>query len=160
MGAWGAGSFDNDTAMDWAGTFVDADEGMPEEDDDEALTKEALIIGPLATLAESPEDEYIEADLASEAVAAGEIVAAIFGLPSADLLKAAKDPEAEGNTLGQLMAWVSTTGSELKERSDLRVLAREAVGRVLDSELSELWEDSDSGDEWKRAVEDLRKRLA
>jgi len=160
MGAWGHGSFDNDTAMDWAGEVADAAEGIPADGDDETLNKEALIIGPLAALVETPEDEQPDADLACEAIAAAEIIAAVFGKPSKDLTEAATEPEAEGNTLGQIMAWLTKTESPMMKWDDLRELARDALDRTLTSELSELWEESDSAEAWKEAVADLRLRLA
>lgn len=163
MGAWGHGSFDNDDAMDWAGMFLEADEGMPDDTDDDdedpPQTKEVLLIGPLAVLVETPDDEYIDAPVASEALAAAEVIAALFGNPSQELREAAKDA-SEDNTLGQLMVWVKKTKSQIKSRGNIRGLALDGLDRVLHSELSELWEDSeDGGAAWKQAVEDLRKRL-
>jgi hypothetical protein len=43
---------------------------------------------------------------------------------------------------------------------DLVVLARAAVDRIgRKSELKELWDESDSADEWHAAIVDLRRRL-
>jgi hypothetical protein len=166
MGAWGHDSFDNDDAMDWAGALVDAEEGMPEEEDDEEdgeTTKEVLILGPISTIVQSPEDEYIDGDVGCEAVAAAEVIAAMFGKPSAALAAAAKDTsDDEGNTLGQIMGWLATTKSPLKSMGDLRRTAAEALERVLDAEVSELaevWEESDHGEAWAKSVRDIQRRL-
>jgi hypothetical protein len=62
MGAWGAGSFENDAAMDWAGSVQSlADVRAPFE--------------RLAALGA----EYVDADLACEVIAAAETVAMLMG---------------------------------------------------------------------------------
>lgn len=66
MGAWGAGSFENDTAMDFAGEISSAED----------------LLKPLCI--ENPE-MYIDADLASEIIVVGECVAAMRGHPSDDI---------------------------------------------------------------------------
>lgn len=67
MGAWGAGSFDNDTAMDWIGQL--------ERHGIDAILDAIEAIG----------DGFIDSDEGSCAIAAGEIVAALRGKPAADL---------------------------------------------------------------------------
>ena len=62
MGAWGAGSFENDAAMDWAGSVQSlADVRLPFE------RLEAVGTG------------YVDADLACEVIAAAETVAMLMG---------------------------------------------------------------------------------
>lgn len=67
MGAWGAGTFDNDDALDWLDDLVDGA--------DDAI-RDAL---------ESTGAEPLEAPDASSALAAAEVVAAALGRPAADL---------------------------------------------------------------------------
>ena len=69
MGAWGAGSFENDTALDWAG----------------AVRSLADVRGPfdrLKALTDAREDggaQVVDSDLASELIAAAETVAMLSG---------------------------------------------------------------------------------
>ena len=62
MGAWGHGSFDNDSALDWVNDLED--EGA------------AALVRAVKRVAEFEKDEYLEVDDASAAVAGAEIVAA------------------------------------------------------------------------------------
>jgi hypothetical protein len=160
MGAWGTDTFADDGAMDWVGEFLDAEEGMPSDDDEEPSTKEGLIITALSNLSEAGASEYVEADDATKALAAAEVLAAWIGKPSATLREAGRGTKSTaGNTLGQLMGWIATTRSPLKNSKELRSAASKAVSRVLKSELAELWEESDSGAEWRQGVKDLEIRL-
>ncbi len=67
MGAWGAGTFDNDDALDWLDDLMDGA--------DDAI-RDAL---------ESTGADPLEAPDASSALAAAEVVAAALGHPAADL---------------------------------------------------------------------------
>jgi hypothetical protein len=67
MGAWGAGTFDNDDALDWLDDLLDGA--------DDAI-RDAL---------ESTGADPLEAPDASSALAAAEVVAAALGRPAADL---------------------------------------------------------------------------
>jgi hypothetical protein len=69
MGAWGAGSFDNDDAVDWLASLEHARDLTPIDDAFAAVTGDG---------------EPGEPD-ASAAIAAAEVVAAIDGRPLADL---------------------------------------------------------------------------
>jgi hypothetical protein len=69
MGTWGAGSFENDTAMDWAGEV------------DSLADIEAV----LNSLAEHDDDTPIDADDAARLVAAAETVALLMGRVAADV---------------------------------------------------------------------------
>jgi hypothetical protein len=64
MGAWGSGSFDNDSALDWLGDLADGDADLRQT---------------LEAAAGADADAYLEVDEASAAVAAAEIVAAGHG---------------------------------------------------------------------------------
>jgi len=125
MGAWDVGSFGNDTALDFAG-------GIKTVDD---LVQAFAALGPEGTIA--------EADNASEAIAAADLVAAMMGRPAPDF------PEDLGKT-------VSDFGTASDE---LTAAAVRAVQHVrAHSELAELWAESKDED-WNGAINDLLARL-
>jgi len=131
MGAWGAGSFENDDAMDWV-------IGLAEGSGD-AVLRDALT--PLATT----DDRYLEAPDCSIAVAAAEAVAAARGHANVSL------PD-------EVVGWVR---KKPEVTGELVALARSAVDRIAaKSELRDLWEESDSAEAWRAAMTDLRARLA
>jgi hypothetical protein len=130
MGAWGAGSFENDDAMDWV--F-----GLAEGSGD------SLLRGALAPFA-SADDSYLEAPTCSIAIAAAEAVAAARGHPTASL------PE-------EVVGWLKR---KPVVATDLVVLARAAMDRIVrESELKDLWDESDSAAAWRSTMTDLRGRL-
>jgi hypothetical protein len=129
MGAWGTGSFENDDASDWVYT----------------LTADKTLAPATSALALAAGMSYLEAPAACEALAAAEVLAAYQGKPSSAL-----PPE--------VAEWLMATKPAIGP-NDL-ALARTVVQRVLtDSELQELWEDSDEFDSWKAGVEQLATRL-
>ncbi len=130
MGAWEAGSFDNDDAADWINEFSDE----PSKKLIESTLKTVTDIG----------DEYLEAPESSMAIAAAEVVAALQNAPHPKL------PE-------ELQAVVSN--SKITADQNLVALALQAVERVkTNSELKELWEEGDAS-EWLGAINDLEERL-
>jgi hypothetical protein len=130
MGADGHGPFDNDDAMDWVAELAEAD--------DESVLAEALEAVSLDA------DEYVDATDASVAVAAAEVVAALLDQPADEL------PEEVWDFVER----------QRGVKPSLVKLARKAVTRVLkDSELRELWEESDGFEAWKDSLEDLLSRL-
>ncbi len=127
MGAWGTGHFENDDAMDLIA-------GVQGPDDlDRALRAAA-----------ESEEASVDASVASEAMAAAEVVAAMMGRPSGDC------PEELAKRLDALGAPAPA----------LVTLAQESVSRVLmESELVDLWAESDEVEGWNRSVTDLIARL-
>ncbi len=132
MGAWGAGSFENDTACDWVWDL--------EETDDLSLVEAALERVLAAGTA------YLEAPDAEEALAACEVVARLQGNTGDDA-----EPVDE---------WVSSH-RQLKVAPALAEKSLAAIGRIegLESELAELWEQSESFAEWKASIADLKARI-
>jgi hypothetical protein len=130
MGAWGAGSFENDTAMDWAGSVQSV----------------ADVRGPFERLKDGGAN-YVDADLASQVIAAAETVAMLMGRNIPDF----------PDELRQRLADAGEPDSDLYHR------ARSAVGQVLrNSELAELWQEAaaESGvNEWHAAITGLIDRL-
>jgi hypothetical protein len=131
MGAWGSGPFDNDDASDWVYELEGADDLSLCRD---ALEEAALVSG------------YLDVGEGTKALAAAEVVAAAAGRRGSDL------PE-------DVDAWLDTIRPE--PTPDDLALARRAVERVKgnDSELAELWAESDASTEWLGLVDNLLKRL-
>ena len=89
--------------------------------------------------------DYIEAPEASMALAAASVVAAL------------KDGKLEGLPDG-VRSWTSAAGRG--PSSELITAASAAVASVaVSSELAELWEESESLDDWRRDVVALQQRL-
>lgn len=135
MGAWGPGSFDNDSALDWLN-------GLTDSEDDGAL------IDALADVLDAEEGDYLDADVGMPAVAAAEVIAALGGR------RAQKLPVS-------LEEWIAAQTPEVaRELVDKHAAdALEALGRVSDgpsSELAELW---DGAADWRAAIDDLAARL-
>ena len=133
MGAWATDSFANDDALDWLQDFVEQPAIEMLRDTLEHVT--ALDAG-----------EYLEAPDCGEAIAAAEIVAALSGKPSTKL------PD-------DLKTWLATDHG--LNTTALRAIALAAIERITEnSELQELWDESDSNAEWPAEMSDLARRLA
>jgi hypothetical protein len=131
MGAWGNRNFENDQAMDFVGDFT---ANPSSESLEEAFT----------TVIEQGEDEeYMEVDEASAALAAAEIIAATLAKPAPDF------PQELHLTL-----------ATIKVNTMLQKTARKAVKQVMkESELQELWAESDDLEAWLAVQTDLLERL-
>lgn len=133
MGAWGELAFDNDSANDWAYGLDDVD--------DLSLVESAF------DELEEVGDDYLDQDVACNALAACEVIARLRG--NAGYKNAFTEKVDE---------WV--TAHKLKPSPALVARASAAIDRILaeDSELRELWEQGDGGEKWRASVEDLRRR--
>jgi len=130
MGAWGSAAFENDDALDRLDQLLEGD----------GLT---LVVEAFHDV--QAETGYLEAPQSSCALAAAEIVAALKGKPPVAM------PE-------EATAWIAALGQTPDEAMIRAAIA--AVDRVAaDSELRELWEESDYWSEWQGQIEDLRRRL-
>ena len=134
MGAWGHDTFDNDTACDWAYEL----EGC----DDLSVIRETL------NRVIECGDEYLDSDEASQALAACDAIARLRG------------------NFGVRNPYTETVDTWVAAHADLKTdgllpLAHKVIDRIVgeDSELLELWKDSDSLSEWQASIEDLRSRL-
>ncbi|MET9675698.1 DUF4259 domain-containing protein [Streptomyces sp. NPDC006482] len=132
MGTWDIGPFDSDTAADFSYRVDEA----PAE-------KRAEVLRAAFREVTTAGDDYLDSDLAVEAIASAALVAA--QCPGGEPVTTAYGPK---QPLPELPA-------------ELRPMAVEALDRVLgpDSELLELWEESD-GEEWKAGIRKLRAVLA
>ena len=132
MGAWGIGSFENDTAVDWLYDF--------------AANDFRLIDRTLAGVAAMQAADDLDADEAREVLAAAECVAAAAGFPAADLPTEVRD-------------WVMDN-SPIRVKPLYVQMALTAVARVRSqSELKELWAETEEFEAWDTAVADLQTRL-
>lgn len=130
MGAWGIKTFENDDAGDWVWEL--------EESDDLSVIEAAL---------DAAGGEYLESPQGSCILAAAEIILALKGRPRPDLPEEAAGWVAKHKTLdaGQLVS-----------------RALQAVDRVLgdQSELKELWQETDDFAAWSEDVHQIRAALA
>jgi hypothetical protein len=133
MGAWGFDSFDNDTACDWTAEL--------EEAEDLAPVHEAL-----DGVIENDED-YLDSDDACNAIAACEVLARLKGNWGK------RDAYSE-----DVDRWVEA--HPIAPDAEVIAKANTALDRILgeDSELRELWEETDF-DAWKQCMDDLRRRV-
>jgi hypothetical protein len=134
MGAWGVGTFENDTACDFAGEVAKGSSLAKVE----AALDRVLKAG----------DKYLEAPDASEALAAADIVARLSG-NFGD-----RTPYTE-----ELDKWVERI--KIAPSSALLDKARRSIERVLaePSELLELWQESGEFELWKQSVDGVLVRL-
>ena len=134
MGAWDSDNFGNDDAADWLSELLDGDSIEP-------------IRQTLADLLEQPSGEYLEAPECACALAAAEVVAAAQGKPAENL------PE-------DAFKWLEAHGREVAAMVELLEMARRAVGRIQEtSELKDLFDESDSLEEWNQVQDSLKARL-
>ena len=133
MGTWALHSFANDDASDLIGDLVDGTGLSPVQEAIERVQST---------------DGYLEAPEAQQGIAACEVVALVLGHAST-----ASQAEEE------LTAWVA----RVKPSVDAVIVSRavQVVDRVLapDSELRELWEESDEFNAWQADIRALRARL-
>ncbi len=133
MGAWSEDTFGNDTACDWAGTFLD-NPGL------EAV-REAIE----AVLAS---EDYLDNGEACDCLAACEVIARWQGRWGL------RDAYSE-----ELDRWVEANPTTVPE--SLKAAAASAIEKILgpNSELPELWDEGGRNDQWHRAMDDLRDRV-
>src|SRR2546428_14168707 len=129
-GAWGAGSFENDDALDWVALCVKSTTDSP----------------VTAALDTAVRVAYIQAPDGSAAVAAAEVVAAALGRPNPQL------PAA-------LRTWIQSRSRErlVQLAPDARRALTRITDSAV-SELQQLWSESNSP-QWRTAIADLVSRL-
>ena len=134
MGTWSHESFGNDTANDWAYELEDAT--------DFAVIEAALQV------ALDEGDEYLDADLAMEAIAAVEVIAKRLG----------KGTQSDVYT-EKVDQWLETISEQPSD--DVLSLAKRVLERIVadDSELKELWLESDEYELWLGNIQQLNDAL-
>jgi hypothetical protein len=132
VGAWGAGTFENDDAMDWVYELAETDD-------------DTLLVESLHAAARHPKDEYLEVPICARALAAAEVVAALT-----DGIDSVLPDEAR--------EWVRGYTHVIDRRHV--PLALQAIGRIRgDSELKGLWDDSDDEGAWYAVLTQLESRM-
>lgn len=136
MGTWAVDAFGNDYAQDWAQDLHETSNMDAVED-------------TLNTALDTAAGE-LDAPFAAEALVAIEVLARLQGKGGA---------RSEDSAL--VDEWVDARKPKAKPRADLAEKALRALERILsdDSELRELWEDSEHYEAWRASVDDLRARL-
>lgn len=133
MGAWSHEPFGNDTACDWGYELLGGN--------DLTLVREAVD-------AVLDQEGYLDADLACEALAAAEVISRHMG----------RGTQSDAYTT-DIEAWLTT----VSERPDPELIdkARRVIDRIMadDSELRELWDESDDARQWSDSVAALRLSL-
>lgn len=130
MGAWGAGSFENDTALDWAG---DVSEGGDV----------TVVITALIRVREERRSERV----ATQGLAAAEIVAFWLGHPDSQFPDYLRDwaDRNSGAFSPESVTLAREAVSIVKTKSGLKDLWEEGNGN--------------SASEWHAAIADLERRL-
>jgi len=143
MGTWAADAFGNDFAQDWA------------EDLHETSNMDAIENTLDTVLTDGDE---LEAPLAAEALVAIEVLARLQGKGGART----EDSASIDAWVDAVKARAEAKGKPVKPRSDLAAKAGQALVRILSeqSELRQLWEESEHYDAWRTSVDDLAARLA
>jgi hypothetical protein len=126
MGAWASGTFDNDAACDWS-------YGL------EKVNDLSLVVKTLAEVNDTRE-EYLDAEVASEALGACEVIARLKGHWG-----------TRNRYTETVDKWVRAHPTTVSPALVQRALA------VIE-QLLELWREGDET-EWREAVENLRSRV-
>lgn len=130
MGAWGYGNFDNDTVLDWIGDLVET-EGL------ELISEFIEMV---------LDDGDLDADTASSAIGAIEVLAALHNRPATEQ----HDDE-------DLEEWIE---QHKGQGANLLEVAQKALRKILaESELKDLWEETEHYEDWVNAVKELENRL-
>jgi tetratricopeptide (TPR) repeat protein len=132
LGSWDVSVFGNDEAREWLSELI-------------LSTSTEPIFRALVNAAKVRDTEYLQAPECERALAAAELVASARGKPGSEI------PPA-------LTTWLSeqkfVAGTQIADLA-IRVLDRIAAN----SELRELWADTDSAEDWENTVRNLQQRL-
>lgn len=133
MGTWGKGSFENDSAADFMNEVI--------QDGDFALREAFDVVLDVDT------DDLV-AEEGMRAIAAAEILAAVLTGDTSKITDAG------------LRTWIQNANKT--SLANLRSLASEALDRILapQSELPELWEETEDDGAWLADVQRLRSSLS
>jgi hypothetical protein len=134
MGTWGTGNFENDDALDWLIEFE--------------RVEDISIIEKTLDVVVNREDVYLDAPNACRALVAIEVLTALNNAISTKL------PD-------EVQRWVRQNQRHNQiDFAGLFLLAMKAIQRIkTDSELKELWEDTEFESEWFEVLNDLEVRL-
>lgn len=134
MGSWGFTNFDNDTAQDFV---ADVEEGGIDR-----------IVSAIEVIKTIEEDAYLDSDLCSEALAAIEYIATAKGHMAEDFPEDAED-------------WVTAHKAQLQIIRGIVGKCKDAIDRIKNnSELKELWEETEDFENWNKVLDDLNTRIS
>jgi hypothetical protein len=136
MGTWDVGPFDNDTAADWCGDLHDATPAR----------RPAMLRNAFTAVLDNG-DDYLDSDLAVEAIAASAIVAS--QLPGGVAITSPYAPD------------FLLEGGGIEVLDDVPALAIRALDRIVgdDSEWRELWDETDQGAPALATLQQLRTTI-
>ena len=134
MGAWGTLNFENDTALDLVYEIEEAGANRIKTAIEAVNSKE--------------EDSFLDSDLCSEALAAIEYIAAAKDKASEDFPEDAEE-------------WLTPANKEsLLTIRNLIANSKQAIDRIKhNSELKDLWEESEDFEEWNKVLDELVTRI-
>jgi hypothetical protein len=135
MGAWGHLNFENDTALD-----------LVYEIEEKGADR---IKNAIEAINSREEDSFLDSDLCSEALAAIEYIAAAKDKASEDFPEDAED-------------WLTPANKEsLLAIRNLVPKSKDAIDRIQhNSELKDLWEETEDFNEWTKVLENLATRIS
>lgn len=135
MGAWGHLNFENDTALD-----------LVYEIEEKGADR---IKNAIEAINSREEDSFLDSDLCSEALAAIEYIAAVKDKASEDFPEDAEE-------------WLTPANKEsLLAIRNLIPKSKQAIDRIQhNSELKDLWEETEDFNEWTKVLEDLATRIS
>lgn len=136
MGAWGVSNFENDDALDWFGELLES--GKPN-----------LISSTVDKICQT--DDYLESYTCSEALVACEVVCAVV------LKDYSNMPDGVEQWANKKIGLFRKTKKFSQDDINNCIKAVEKI--VSDSELKELWEESDHYDQWRSTQNELIKNL-
>lgn len=142
MGAWGMKTFECDTAFDWYDDFCKSDQSIKQ-------LRNAFNRVLLNT-------DYLDLDDCVAVLAAGEVIAAAQGFPADEFPNGAYHDDEFAVPTIQLEQLQSELTEAMKKKA---CTAIEKVKNDADSEIRELFEETDSFEEWLKAVDDLIERI-
>jgi hypothetical protein len=135
MGAWGHLNFENDTALDLVYE-------IEEKGADRIKTA-------IEAINSREEDAFLDSDLCAEALAAIEYIAAVKNKASEDFPEDAEE-------------WLTPANKDsLLAIRNLIPKSKQAIDRIQhNSELKDLWEETEDFDKWTKVLEDLSARIS
>jgi methyl-accepting chemotaxis protein len=136
MGAWGLLNFENDTALDFVSEIEENSNGI------------GRIRSAIDIINTTTEDSYLDSDLCIEALAAIEYIAA------------AKDQMAE-DFPENAEEWLQPNKASLLGLRNIIAQSKQAIDRIKhNSELKELWEETEDFEKWNKVLDDLNTRIS
>ncbi len=136
MGTWSHEPFGNDQACDWASEL-------------EESTGFGVIDQAFDQIIADKNEAIIDADFGSVAYAAAEVVAQILGEGTQDL-----------DFLDGVTQWIDQLSSRAPNALIQKAIITLDILVQENSELDELWKESDDYDDWQKNIDELKELLS